>query len=70
MNLYLSLRWVNCTIEIVREDKYQWGEVFENGTGNGVIGSVVEDRADVGICSLLSIYTKIFYKCTYTFLFI
>lgn len=44
-------RWVNCTIQIVREDKGQWGEIFENGTGNGVIGSVVEDRADIGIGS-------------------
>ena len=46
-------RWINCTVEIVREDVDQWGEIYPNETGGiGVIGSVVEDRADVGISKL------------------
>ncbi|XP_026739805.1 glutamate receptor ionotropic, delta-2-like isoform X2 [Trichoplusia ni] len=48
-------RWINCTVEVVREDKDQWGEIYENQTGGiGVIGSVVEDRADLGITALYS----------------
>lgn len=42
-------RWVNCTVEIVREDEHQWGEIFNNLTGVGVIGDVFEDRAEIGI---------------------
>ncbi|XP_049866253.1 ionotropic receptor 21a-like [Pectinophora gossypiella] len=49
-------RWVNCTIEIVREDEDQWGEMYENRTGIGVLGSVIEDRADLGITALYSWY--------------
>lgn len=45
----LSFRWVNCTIRIVRDDEHEWGEVYENHTGVGVLGNVVEDRADLGI---------------------
>lgn len=26
-----------------------WGEIYENETGVGVIGSVVEGRSDIGI---------------------
>nr|QZH55077.1 ionotropic receptor 41a [Achelura yunnanensis] len=52
-------RWVNCTIEIVRDDN-QWGEIYsyENLTGVGVIGNVVKDEADVGISALYSWYEE------------
>lgn len=43
-------RWVNCTIEIIGDNGEEWGEVYENFTGLGVLGNVVEDRADFGIC--------------------
>ncbi|KAL4706513.1 hypothetical protein ACJJTC_015711 [Scirpophaga incertulas] len=49
-------RWVNCTIEIIRDDVHQWGEYYENHTGVGVIGNVLEDRADLGITALYSWY--------------
>lgn len=59
--MFLTNRWLNCSIEIVNEEKYQWGEIFQNGSGVGVIGDVVIDRADVGICEpLLKII--LFYK--------
>ncbi|XP_063621340.1 glutamate receptor ionotropic, delta-2-like [Cydia splendana] len=49
-------RWVNCTVEIVRDDEHEWGEIYENNTGVGVLGNVVEDRADIGITALYSWY--------------
>ncbi|KAJ8732006.1 hypothetical protein PYW08_014736 [Mythimna loreyi] len=52
-------RWINCTVEIVREDVDQWGDIYPNETGGiGVIGSVVEDRADVAITALYSWYQE------------
>lgn len=46
---------INCTVELLKSDKYQWGEIFDNRTGNGVLGKVVEDQADVGISEYISI---------------
>ncbi|CAH2075338.1 unnamed protein product, partial [Iphiclides podalirius] len=53
-------RWINCSIEIVRDDEYQWGEIYsyENRTGVGVLGSMVEDRVDFGITALYSWYEE------------
>ncbi|KPI97856.1 Glutamate receptor delta-2 subunit [Papilio xuthus] len=51
-------RWVNCSVEIVRDDKHQWGEIYENMTGVGVLGSLVEDRVDLGITALYSWYEE------------
>ncbi|CAK1604258.1 unnamed protein product [Parnassius mnemosyne] len=53
-------RWINCTVEIVRDDKHLWGEIYsyENLTGVGVIGSLVKDRADLGITALYSWYEE------------
>lgn len=50
--LIINLRWVNCTVEIVRDDENEWGEIYENLTGVGVLGNVIEDRADLGISKL------------------
>ncbi|KAI5632104.1 ligand-gated ion channel domain-containing protein [Phthorimaea operculella] len=54
-------RWINCTIEIVNSDEEQWGELYENGTGIGVLGNVYEDRADVGITALYSWFEEFLY---------
>nr|ARO76470.1 ionotropic receptor 7 [Conogethes punctiferalis] len=51
-------RWVNCTVELVREDEHMWGEIYDNLTGVGVIGNLVEDRADIGITALYSWYEE------------
>ncbi|XP_063361372.1 glutamate receptor ionotropic, delta-2-like [Cydia amplana] len=51
-------RWVNCTVKIVRDDEHEWGEIYENNTGVGVLGNVVEDRADIGITALYSWYEE------------
>ncbi|CAK1553700.1 unnamed protein product [Leptosia nina] len=54
-------RWVNCTIEIVRDAGEEWGTVYENFTGLGVLGNLVEDRADFGITALYSWYEEFLY---------
>ncbi|CAH4018077.1 unnamed protein product [Pieris brassicae] len=54
-------RWVNCTIEIIGDNGEEWGEVYENFTGLGVLGNVVEDRADFGITALYSWYEEFLY---------
>ncbi|XP_072940409.1 glutamate receptor ionotropic, delta-2-like [Epargyreus clarus] len=51
-------RWVNCTVQLVRDDSHEWGEIYDNLTGVGVIGNVVEDRADIGITALYSWYEE------------
>ncbi|XP_028040690.1 probable glutamate receptor isoform X2 [Bombyx mandarina] len=51
-------RWINCTVQIIREDVDLWGEIYENETGIGVIGSVVEGRSDIGIAALYSWYEE------------
>nr|AXF48852.1 ionotropic receptor IR21 [Lobesia botrana] len=51
-------RWVNCTVDLVRDDEHEWGEIYENNTGVGVIGNVLEDRADIGITALYSWYEE------------
>ncbi|KAG7299522.1 hypothetical protein JYU34_016485 [Plutella xylostella] len=42
-------RLVNCSVEIIRDDEYEWGVIHPNWTGRGILGNVVEDRADFGI---------------------
>ncbi|XP_034824444.1 probable glutamate receptor isoform X1 [Maniola hyperantus] len=47
-------RWINCTVEMVRDDAHEWGEIYDNLTGVGVLGNVFEDKADIGITALYS----------------
>lgn len=54
-------RWINCTLEIFRDDEHEWGEVFENGTGNGVTGNVLEDKADMGAGIYVDLLLRIFF---------
>nr|XP_053602899.1 uncharacterized protein LOC128670906 [Plodia interpunctella] len=51
-------KWVNCTVKIIRDDDHEWGEIYENRTGVGILGHVVEDRADAGISALYSWYEE------------
>ncbi|KXJ76291.1 glutamate receptor U1-like [Aedes albopictus] len=44
----------NCTLDISLDEAGEWGEIFDNRTGNGIIGAVVERRADVGVGALYS----------------
>ncbi|KXJ80591.1 hypothetical protein RP20_CCG024315 [Aedes albopictus] len=42
----------NCTIDLVVDSKNMWGVIQPNRTGNGIIGNLVERRADLGIGAL------------------
>ncbi|XP_062556996.1 uncharacterized protein LOC134221839 [Armigeres subalbatus] len=44
----------NCTLDISLDEANEWGEIFDNRTGNGIIGAVVEHRADIGVGALYS----------------
>ncbi|EDS44681.1 conserved hypothetical protein [Culex quinquefasciatus] len=46
----------NCSLEISLDEAGEWGEIFDNRTGNGIIGAVVERRADIGVGALYSWY--------------
>lgn len=43
----------------MRNDEHQWGEIYDNLTGVGVLGNVVEDGADLGISKSLFFSFKI-----------
>nr|APZ81418.1 ionotropic receptor 41a.4 [Adelphocoris lineolatus] len=38
----------NCSLVPVTDD-FLWGELFENGTSNGIVGNVLQDKADLGV---------------------
>ncbi|XP_055543537.1 uncharacterized protein LOC129729082 [Wyeomyia smithii] len=46
----------NCSLDISLDEAGEWGEIFDNRTGNGIIGAVVERRADIGAGALYSWY--------------
>ncbi|XP_053691082.1 uncharacterized protein LOC128739611 [Sabethes cyaneus] len=55
----------NCTIEATIDEVSFWGEVFDNHTGTGLLGAVVERRADISMAAVY--YWRQPYKyATYT----
>ncbi|XP_052869319.1 uncharacterized protein LOC128274994 [Anopheles cruzii] len=44
----------NCKLEVSVDDVGEWGQTFPNRTGDGVLGAVVERRADIGVGALYS----------------
>ncbi|XP_055546486.1 glutamate receptor-like [Wyeomyia smithii] len=42
----------NCTIEASFDEVSLWGEVFDNHTGTGLLGAVVERRADIAMAAI------------------
>lgn len=56
----------NATVEfLVSQDADLWGEAYENWTGSGVYGMLVEDKADFAIGKLIKL--KIMRKITEQF---
>ncbi|XP_055608597.1 glutamate receptor 3-like [Uranotaenia lowii] len=42
----------NCTVEASFDEAHFWGNVYDNGTGNGLLGAVVERRADMAVAAI------------------
>ncbi|XP_058448780.1 uncharacterized protein LOC131428754 [Malaya genurostris] len=51
----------NCTLEMILDEEGEWGGILDNRTGNGILGAVVERRADIGIGALYSWYHESLY---------
>ncbi|XP_052902796.1 probable glutamate receptor [Anopheles moucheti] len=47
---------LNCSLEISLDEAGEWGQIYDNRTGDGIIGAVVERRADIGVGALYSWY--------------
>ncbi|XP_035902364.1 uncharacterized protein LOC118507679 isoform X1 [Anopheles stephensi] len=45
---------LNCSLEISLDEAGEWGQIYDNRTGDGIIGALVERRADVGVGALYS----------------
>lgn len=39
----------NMTPELIVDEEGEWGAVYENWTGNGVLGNLGQDKGDVGL---------------------
>ncbi|XP_026469828.1 probable glutamate receptor [Ctenocephalides felis] len=46
----------NCTISLIGVDEEEWGEIYENGTGIGILGTLSEGKVDLGVGSVYSWY--------------
>ncbi|XP_059608153.1 uncharacterized protein LOC132255993 [Phlebotomus argentipes] len=46
----------NCTLFISEDEEGQWGVIYENRTGNGLTGAVVERRAEASVGALYMWY--------------
>lgn len=47
---------------MVGDDGREWGEIYDNRTGIGVLGKVFEDKADLGISKILTLtFLSLFY---------
>nr|CAD7397431.1 unnamed protein product [Timema cristinae] len=45
-------RKINFTWRAVVDEDNMWGEIWENGSGNGIMGSISEDKVDMGVTAL------------------
>lgn len=45
-------KWINAKFNTSLDDVGEWGTISDNMTGDGVLGAVVERRADIGISAL------------------
>lgn len=45
---------ITISIYIILDEAGEWGTIADNMTGDGVLGAIVERRADIGISALYS----------------
>ncbi|XP_023710270.2 uncharacterized protein LOC111866019 [Cryptotermes secundus] len=45
---------INASWKLVLDEDNFWGTAWPNGSGNGILGNIAEDRADVGFAALYS----------------
>ncbi|XP_062557001.1 uncharacterized protein LOC134221843 [Armigeres subalbatus] len=50
--LVLFCQWLNCTWDLMIDQYWQYGQVFENRTGNGMVGALVERKADFALAAV------------------
>lgn len=50
-NLFAKL--YNATTELIVDEPKQWGTIYDNWTGIGVVGNVAIDEADIGLGLLI-----------------
>uniref|UniRef100_A0A182NB83 Uncharacterized protein n=1 Tax=Anopheles dirus TaxID=7168 RepID=A0A182NB83_9DIPT len=46
----------NCTLEIELVANSEWGQVYPNGSANGLIGSLIDRRSDVAVAAIYRWY--------------
>lgn len=42
----------NLSLKLLVEEDGQWGKIYPNWTGVGVVGKLVQDESDLGFCAL------------------
>ncbi|EAT48966.1 AAEL000027-PA [Aedes aegypti] len=50
--LVLFCKRLNCTWDLLIDQYWQYGQVFENHTGNGMVGALVERKADFALAAV------------------
>lgn len=38
----------NMTVELVVDEKGEWGDIYGNWTGTGIVGNLIFDKGDIG----------------------
>lgn len=41
-------RKFNMTVQLLVNEDEEWGDVYQNWTGTGIVGNVISDKADIG----------------------
>ncbi|XP_050515858.1 glutamate receptor ionotropic, delta-2-like [Diabrotica virgifera virgifera] len=51
-SMIIFAKYINATPELVINPKDYWGYIFDNWTGNGLVGNLADDKADIGFAAL------------------
>ena len=50
--IFVTLKNTSKFLSISVDEEHLWGEVFDNRTGNGIMGMIVERRADIAVSAI------------------